>query len=130
MYEITDDASLITNTDAELLVAPPGFPGFLHVDSPVAVLQGRQTASSGEGVLIALRGRGAATFGAPTAGVPTGNQFEPLTDGSAINLTTTVGTEPSGTRYDNEIEPDTELSGTADDYREQAAAWIAEEAGC
>lgn len=130
MYEITDDASLITNTDVELLAAPPGFPGFLHVDSPVAVLQGRQTASSGEGVLIALRGRGATTFGAPTAGVPTGNQFEPLTDGSAINLTTTVGTEPSGTRYDNDIEPDTEVSGTADDYRKQAAAWIADEPGC
>lgn len=85
MYEITDHGSLVTNTGVELVAAPTSFPGFLHSNSPVAVLQGRQTASSGEGALIALRGHGATSFGRPTQGVPTGNQLQLLPDGSAIN---------------------------------------------
>lgn len=130
MYEITDDGSLIADIGIDLLSAPESFPGFLHTDTPNAVLQGRQTASSGEATLIALRGHGARSFGRPTYGVPTGNEFKLLADGSAINLTTAVGTDLSGTRYDTEIDPDVEVSANVQDTREAATTWLAETAAC
>ena len=55
---------------------------------PVAVLTDGATASSGEAVAVAFRGRpDARSFGAATAGVPTGNHGYPLDDGAILLLT-------------------------------------------
>jgi carboxyl-terminal processing protease len=67
---------------------------------PVAVLTSRLTASSGEGVAIAFRGRSRTrSFGEPTAGVPTGNSPHRLSDGAELHLTEAVGVDRTGRSY-------------------------------
>lgn len=136
-FEVTDNGSIIgyfaapaAEGGVELVTALTTFPGFISPDSHVAVLQGPRTASSGEAALIALRGRAATTFGRSTAGVPTGNAFQFLSDGSAINLTTGVGTEPGGFSYATEIPPDVELPPGRSSAREDATQWLQQSAGC
>lgn len=74
---------------------------------PVAVLTDARTASSGEAVVVAFRGRPAArSFGAATAGVPTANQAKQLEDGAVINLTTARDCDRTGRTYDAPIPPD------------------------
>lgn len=74
---------------------------------PVAVLIGPHTASAGEAVVIALHGRPHTRFfGAPTAGVPTGNQAFQLPDGAEIALTTSVELDRFQKEYDGPIQPD------------------------
>lgn len=64
---------------------------------PVAVLTSRLTGSSGEGVVMAFRGRpGARSFGEPTAGVPTGNGQHRLSDRAELYLTEAIGVDRTG----------------------------------
>jgi len=74
---------------------------------PVAVLTGESTASSGEAIVVAFRGRPATrSFGAPTAGVPTGNTANELSDGACINLTQALDCDRTGQTYNAPIPPD------------------------
>ena len=74
---------------------------------PVAVLTGAHTASAGEAVVIAFKGRpNTRFFGMPTAGVPTGNRVFGLPDGAAIALTTSVELDRFQKEYDGPIQPD------------------------
>lgn len=74
---------------------------------PVAVLTGPHTASAGEAVVIAFKGRpNTRFFGMPTAGVPTGNRVFRLPDGAAIALTTSVELDRFQKEYDGPIQPD------------------------
>jgi carboxyl-terminal processing protease len=74
---------------------------------PVAVLTGPHTASAGEAVVIAFKGRpNTRFFGMPTAGVPTGNSVFGLPDGAAIALTTSVELDRFQKEYDGPIQPD------------------------
>src|SRR5206468_4322951 len=58
------------------------------------------TASSGEAITISFRGRpGARSFGAPTAGLSTGNEEYALPDGSMLFLTTSIEADRIGHRY-------------------------------
>ncbi|HET6555592.1 MAG TPA: S41 family peptidase [Dyella sp.] len=96
---------------------------------PLAVLTGPHTASAGEAVVIALHGRPHTRFfGAPTAGVPTGNRTLELPDGAAIALTTSVELDRSHTRYDGPIAPDviTSSDGPGDAALQAAQAWLLE----
>ncbi len=73
----------------------------------VAVLTGPRTASSGEAVTIAFRGRPRTrSFGLPTAGLSTANETFPLPDGAALLLTTGIEADRTGRRYGDKIEPD------------------------
>jgi len=88
----------------------------------VAVLTGAITASSGEAVVVAFRGRPAMrSFGAPTFGVPTGNVSTQLSDGAWITVTAARDTDRLGRTYDRAIPPDEALAtnwstyGTAQD---------------
>jgi carboxyl-terminal processing protease len=75
--------------------------------APVAVLTGPHTASAGEAVVIAFKGRpNTRFFGMPTAGVPTGNRVFRLPDGAAIALTTSVELDRFQKQYDGPIQPD------------------------
>jgi carboxyl-terminal processing protease len=74
---------------------------------PVAVLQGPNTASAGEGLVLAFRGRRTArTFGVPTSGVPTDRQGYDLPDGSSLLLTSGLGIDQVGVTYAGPIPPD------------------------
>jgi carboxyl-terminal processing protease len=73
----------------------------------VAVLTDNETASSGEAVTIAFKGRkNTKSFGAPTFGVSTGNRSHTLSDGSRINLTESVFADRNKTKYGSSVVPD------------------------
>lgn len=92
--------------------------------SRVAVLIGPSTASSGEAVAVAFRGRDKTRFfGRPTAGVSTSNQGFPLPDGSVLMLTTAVFVDRAGSPYAAGLKPDVHL-GNEDDVIEAARAWL------
>jgi C-terminal processing protease CtpA/Prc len=74
---------------------------------PVAVLTGMKTASAGEAVVIAFRGRAnTRSFGLNTAGVSTGNSVFQLSDGAWIAVTTTFSADRTGQIYEGRIDPD------------------------
>lgn len=103
----------------------------------VAVLTSSLTTSAGEFVLLAFCGRPRArSFGGPTAGVPTGNDFLELSDGAMIVLTQYLGADRTGRTYDSPLLPDqlvaTDWSqfGTDEDLVLQAAVeWLRGDGG-
>jgi C-terminal processing protease CtpA/Prc len=80
----------------------------LRLDNPpVAVLHGGETASSGEAMVVAFRGRaGARSFGQPTAGLSTGNESITLSDGAVMVLTTSAFEDRTGVVHGGVIQPD------------------------
>lgn len=73
----------------------------------VAVLTGPHTASSGEAVAVAFRGRpNTRSFGAGTCGLSTGNARFPLSDGAVIYLATSTYVDRLGRLYGEVIPPD------------------------
>ena len=107
---------------------------------PVAVLTGPTTASSGELVAIVFRGRRCATsMGAPTFGVPTGNEGYRLSDGAELILTTTFDADRTGHVYpDAPIQPDVKVGTTnenatwsqTDPAIQAASRWLSLQRGC
>lgn len=84
-----------------------GAPHRLSETAPLALLIGPATASSGEVLLMAFRGReNTATFGAPTRGLTTGNRTFALSDGAALVLTVAATSDRMGRIYDGSIAPD------------------------
>jgi C-terminal processing protease CtpA/Prc len=101
----------------------------------VAVVTGPRTASSGEMVTVAFRGRARTrSFGAPTAGLSTGNGTFPLPDGSLIFLTTSVAVDRDGHRYGGPIVPDQVApigrTPDGDPAVDSAAEWVRSASGC
>ncbi|HET7435723.1 MAG TPA: S41 family peptidase [Thermoanaerobaculia bacterium] len=87
----------------------------------VAVLTSSRTASSGEAVVVAFRGRpNTRFFGEPTMGVSTSNEGYPLPDGASILLTTAVFADRNGKQYGAKIEPDE----VASDALAAAKQWL------
>jgi peptidase S41-like protein len=107
-------------------VVPWIVPGSATVDQSaarVAVLTGPRTASSGEAVTVAFRGRPSTrSFGAGTTGLSSGNQFFPLPDGSEIGLMTTIDRDRDGHRYGGVVEPDEPVDDATAEA--SAAAWL------
>jgi C-terminal processing protease CtpA/Prc len=105
---------------------------------PVAVLTSELTASSGEAVTIAFRNRPEArSFGGPTAGVPTVNTGEVLSDGAVIILTVGVMADRTGQTYEYRIMPDQQVEidwgalGTDSDLVITAARkWLEDQPAC
>lgn len=97
--------------------------------APVAVLFGPRTASSGEGMVLAFRGRAATrSFGQPSAGLSTGNSSVRLPDGSMLLLTATVMADRHGKGDGGRIAPDVVA---ADAQSVSAAqAWLLAQPGC
>jgi hypothetical protein len=101
----------------------------------VAVLTGPRTASSGEAVTIAFRGRPRTrSFGLPTAGLSTSNGTFPLPDGAAIFLTTAVEADRTGRRFGDKIEPDQRVDNepvqAGDTAIEAATQWLRASSMC
>jgi C-terminal processing protease CtpA/Prc len=99
---------------------------------PVAVLTSRLTASSGEAITVAFRGRPKTrSFGEATAGVPTANTTKPLSDGALLVLTVALDADRTGQTYDQAIAPDqpvkadwTLLDTQDDPVIKAAVAWL------
>ncbi len=102
--------------------------------APVAVLTNGGTASAAEGVTMAFLGRPRTrSFGQPTAGVPTGNDTYPLSDGSALVLTVAIGVDRTGTTHEGPIAPDDitpKQTGSADPTKDTAKRWLLEQSTC
>lgn len=98
-------------------------------DRPIAVLQDERTASSGEIVLAAFRGRDRVrSFGTPSAGYTSGNAVKELPDGALIVLTGAIVVDHAGVNLgEGAIAPDTAVGGDLA-YR-AAKAWLVEQ-GC
>ncbi|MGD6748515.1 S41 family peptidase [Streptomyces sp. BH106] len=104
---------------------------------PVAVLHGRFTASAGEAVAVAFRGRpDTRSFGQNTLGVPTGNKAHRLPDGAVLNLTEDKDADRTGRTYDGPIPPDAVVvdslgrAGKRDRVLEAATAWLSGQSAC
>ena len=135
-----DRQSWVTYADSRILDGGnevAGYPnqtdGALHLaNSPVAVLTGPLTASSGEVATLAFVGRPETRrFGAATAGLTTGNVGYPLFDGAVLFLAEVAMTDRSGMTHLEGIEPDVPIPfkwktyGTeADPVLQAAIAWL------
>jgi C-terminal processing protease CtpA/Prc len=105
---------------------------------PVAVLYGSYTASSGEAVAIAFRGRPLTrSFGQPTAGLSTANATYPLSDGALLVLTVATDVDRTGQLYGGQLEPDQVVSWTTieptsvyDSAATQAKDWLLAQSAC
>lgn len=79
---------------------------------PVAVLTDAETASSGEAIAVAFRGRPLArSFGVPTYGVSTANAGFGLADGAVIFLTIAWQADRTGRVYGGKLDPDEVVEG-------------------
>ncbi|TPW21964.1 MAG: Nisin-resistance protein [Elusimicrobia bacterium] len=97
--------------------------------APLAILAGPATASAGEGVLVAFKGRPhTRQFGRPTFGVPTSPDGYALGHGVTLFITIARQMDRRGRSYDGPIPPDEEIkeSGRDDTSPIIAAAtrWI------
>ncbi len=89
----------------------------------VAILTDSITASSGEAVTIAFKGRSKTkSFGKPTFGVSTCNNIHMLSDGSRINLTVSVFADRNKTKYGHSVYPDVKCDENK--TLEEAIKWI------
>lgn len=92
-------------------IAPPGVTAPDLSAVPVVVVTGAKTASSGEAVAVAFRGRAhTRSMGQATMGVSTGNQLFPVLGGAALKLTTTRFVDRTGHAYGEPLAPDEEAS--------------------
>ena len=100
---------------------------FDPAETPVAVLIGPQTASSGEATAISFRGRpNTRFFGRPSAGLTTGNELYPLKDGAILVLTTVVELDRTGREYGGSITPDVVTA----DPQSEATEWLLTQPAC
>lgn len=97
---------------------------------PVAVLIGHRTASSGEMVTLAFRGRPTArSFGQETAGFSTANTPVPLPDGSVLLLTGSVAVDRNHKGDGGKLQPDVSVSNEAD-AEHSARNWLLTQPQC
>jgi len=96
---------------------------------PVAVVYGSSTASAGELVAVAFRGRAhTRSFGTATAGYTTGPQFFHLADGAALFLGIVYYVDRNGVVYRHALRPDVQTS--AADADRAAARWLLAQPTC
>jgi C-terminal processing protease CtpA/Prc/uncharacterized protein GlcG (DUF336 family) len=109
-----------------------------QADPLVAVITSGSTASSGEAIVVAFKGRpDTRFFGEATNGIPTSNIGFPLSDGAVLNLTVGFMADRTGQTYDAPIEPDEAIEvdweriGTDDDpVLEAALVWLNAQEAC
>lgn len=97
-------------------------------DLPLAILQDASTSSAAELVLLSLKQRERTkSFGASSAGKPTGNQAIPLPNGGVLAVTTSVPLTKDGRTWTSPIHPDVPMSGSSqqdDSVLIAASDWI------
>jgi hypothetical protein len=105
--------------------------------SPIAVLAGPGTASSGEAVLISFRGRAnTRSFGERTGGVSTATVQYSLSDGATLLLTTSTMADRQGHVYGGSLDVDEPVAGASrvassdDPAAVRAVAWLRSQSSC
>lgn len=112
--------TVITQVTGKPYVSPTG-------SLPVAVLTDERTASSGEAIVVAFRGRPMTrSFGKGTYGVSTANRLFVLSDGAGLNLTVSTFADRTGTLYGETIQPDEVITGPED----RAVEWLVDQPAC
>ncbi|GBQ07190.1 S41 family peptidase [Acetobacter cerevisiae] len=97
-------------------------PDLSHV--PVAVLLGPQTASAGEAVAIALKGRpNTRFFGTATHGQTSGNKSFTLPDGGRLAVAAEFELDRTGKRYEGPVQPDV-VEADPDAAERAAEVWL------
>ncbi|MEO8681021.1 MAG: S41 family peptidase [Vicinamibacterales bacterium] len=120
-------------TDSRTAAKTLRTPVTLHGEMPpVAVLIGSTTASSGEAIAIAFRGRASTRlFGAHTKGLTTSNRVFPLSDGSLLNLATAAFADRTGASYRDGVIPDEVWDASSDLAKDSLPiTWLAAQQGC
>lgn len=120
------DGSSLTDDTVQCSVSRSPYV-LLATDPRVAVITGPGTASSGEVVAVAFRGRpGARSFGTPTAGYSTTNTNFDLSDGAMLFLATSVYVDRAKNPYGDAIPPDELIptSAEGDAPLERAVQWL------
>lgn len=85
-------------------------------EAPLAILTGPATASAGEGVLVAFKGRPhTRQFGRPTFGVPTAPDGYALGHGVTLFITIARQMDRRGRSYDGPIPPDEAINESGSD---------------
>jgi carboxyl-terminal processing protease len=105
-----------------------------EANTPVAVLFGGTTASSGEIIALSFVGRtNTRSFGSPSAGFTTGNEEFVLSDQAIIFVTTVVDADRTGKVYGGPIVPDVQVSGDTNDTEtipKEALQWLNDQPAC
>lgn len=99
----------------------------------VAVLQGNETASSGEAVVVAFRGRQETrSFGQSTEGLSTANRTIAMPDGARLVLTVSVYADRDRNMYGQAIQPDEylDMGIPEEQLLETAKAWLLHQPAC
>jgi hypothetical protein len=110
-------------------LVPPPLPLMKLRTASVAVITGPHTASSGEIVAIAFRGRPhVRSFGHPTAGLTTANRAFPLSDGSSLALAVSIDADRTGHVYGGKLDPDEVVDDAT--VLDVASKWLHESSGC
>ncbi|GAA1641737.1 S41 family peptidase [Actinoplanes couchii] len=112
----------VVHQDDEPLSPEPHPHRLATAGPPIAVLTDGDTMSAGEATLIAFRGLpDVRTFGAPTAGLATGNAAHELADGSMLVLTEVRESDRAGRLFGTDpIVPDE----PAHDALQAAVTWL------
>jgi hypothetical protein len=112
-----------TGTSATVASAPGPFTQVGN-SVPVAVLIGPSTTSAGEYTAMSFKGRANTRFfGAPSGGYITANQPMPLSDGAVIIMTGAWGSDRTGKKYVDRMEPD-EFTGAGGPALDAALDWL------
>lgn len=106
-----------------------------NTHGPVALLVGRQTASSGEITLLAFLGRpNVRSFGDSTAGRNSANASVPLRDGATLLVTSAYPRDRLGRRYPLSVGPDELVSlddsAGGDAPLRRAVVWLRRQPSC
>jgi len=100
--------------------------------SPVAVLIGPRTASSGEITAMAFIGRPATRlFGQPSGGFTTANELIPLSDGAELNIAVYAEADRTRRSHTGPLVPDESVPATPagpDATLQVASAWLRQQA--
>ena len=123
------DGEVVVSSEGRIRAAGPPS---LQARRPLAVLCSPSTASSGEGVLLALKGRAdVKVFGSMTAGLTTGNEAFPLSNGHTLFLTVACAVSGDGGLVHGPVTPDqaTDRAGGPADVVERASSWLAAQTG-
>ncbi|RYY58350.1 MAG: hypothetical protein EOO05_16720, partial [Chitinophagaceae bacterium] len=100
-----------------------------HPSAKVAVLFNGMTASSGESVVLAFKGRpGSKSFGQPSYGLTTGNGDFTLADGAILIICTGKQADRFGIQYGGKLIPDQIVTDSdqtaADEVAAAATSWL------
>lgn len=98
----------------------------INPDTKIAVIIDGGTASSGEAVAIAFKGRpNTQFFGTPTCGLSTANAPFGISNGDLLNMTTSYMVDRTGKQYGRTVEPDEEVQNSVD-LKSQVIQWLTE----